>query len=452
MNPMHKSTAIEAVLFAVAALLVLAAAWSSAGFVALDYGDWGSDAARFTTCTLYGGAPCSLSKFPLAYLANAQFALHAGSEGGEPPLWILNLFFLSLPVVVASVLDGTQNGLAKGAAFMFAIALSPIPNVYVNSGALEIQAGIVSGMLMALALRLYRGEQSGLSTYLVAALLAFVAPLYKDTIALPLAVSLIGAVVIIFLWSRREAQPHPLFPEGSVRRVGLAVVLPLALGVAASLAYNSLRYGSIAPQAYLQEAEVTSPSIDTSIWFLHGIFFAPNGGVVVFWSLALFMALAFLVWRGYAPRRLASLAGIGMVLVSALAFSRWWAPFGWDSWGNRLMIQPMLCLLVLLVLDAQPTPVTATRWARNALLIMLPLALWSVTFVAIPYLLREKDLVGLSMNSGPECKSMIQALQHNTSGMSFWRSESYYRCARERMFTDPRAFVIDTRGATGGKP
>lgn len=81
---------------------------------------------------------------------------------------------------------------------------------------------------------------------------------------------------------------------------------------------------------------------------LVGSLWSPNGGLVVYWGLALvvitILANAANRANGASRRELDRAVVIFVVLVAigVLSNSLWWSAFGWVSWGNRLMIPYVL--------------------------------------------------------------------------------------------------------------
>jgi hypothetical protein len=273
----------------------------------------------------------------------------------------------------------------------------------------------------------------------------FMLPLYKDT---TVPVVSVGFVLLVLI---RAFATH-LLPLSAPSRQSLRLVLwfgalPAALGTLLSVGYNVLKYGLPWPMSYLAEAKATTPELSKSFEFFLGSVFSPNGGAVVFWFLPFFIVIV--CWRmmGLAPRNSVVWLGAITVLVSCLGLARWWAPFGWDSWGNRLMIQPVFALMVgmLLSLDRYPFQRQFAAKQLRALLLSLPILFLSSYYFLVPHLSSGfHEAMGASLSPGPACREMYRALQHKgpSMGLEFWKSETYYQCARERMLHVPSPKII----------
>jgi hypothetical protein len=398
---------------------------------------WKSDGEALAGCLsgANGGHCQRLSKFSAAYLLNSL--LHSGSE---VQLALLNGAALLLPVACLGLLGGWRLMLRGGVIYLLAIVLSPLPGFYVRSGALEVQAGVTSGIFMAcLARLLFDSTEAAPSTQLRALLFVsgVLLPLYKDTLVVVIGMAALVVWVAIRAYRGQSARlPSPT----RLKLLARHAAIPVAVGIAISLAYNMLRYDALLPVSYVQEAVQTAPGLWKSAEFFFGSILSPNGGVVVFWALPL--AVAVLGWRMRDLR--AEPYAVALVVVAALlsciGFARWWAPFGWDAWGNRLMIQPMLAVLVVSLLSLQPlaAPRGPSRRSVSALF-ALPVLAASAYYMLVPYIDGRDEAIHRSLWPGPACAQMLHRLQTDapSMGLSFWRTDDYYQCSRERMLHVP---------------
>lgn len=405
-------------------------------FTPTDLSAWESDAEILAGCVAGGyGALCQgLSKFPGAYVLNSL--LYSGSED---LLALMNIASLLLPVACLGLLGGWRLMFRGGTVYLLAIALSPLPGFYVRSGALEIQAGVISGIFIACLSRLlFESTEPAPSIQLRALLCAsgVLLPLYKDTLVVVLSM----AVFVVWLARAYRLKDARLPSPTRLKLLACHAAAPVVVGVSISLAYNMLRYDSLIPVGYMQEAVQTTPSLLKSAEFFIGSIISPNGGVVIFWALSLTFALF-----GWLMRDLRiepnAVALVSMVaLLSCLGFARWWAPFGWDSWGNRLMIQPMLAVLVVSLLSLRPlVPQRGSHRGGAPALFALPVIAASAYYMLVPYIDGRGVALYRSLWSGPACAKMLHRLQKDSTamGLSFWRSDVYYQCARERMLYIP---------------
>jgi len=404
---------------------------SSKEFYPADYNEWRKDWAVLKNY-IYSTAPTpftELSKFTLAYLINSFL-----SDGAQRNLAWVNATFLLLPILCLGLIHGWRLAISAGGVFMFALIFSPIPVYYIFSGALEIQSGVVIGIFMsALAMLTFTNKQEQPKALLfLLAVSGFVLAAYKDTVVVVIG---FGFVLLIFLKIFR--QTLFAFPEPSKASM-IAVIkygaLPTLLGMALSATYNKIKYDVYLPVVYLIESRETSPDTYKSIEFFIGSIFSPNGGIVIFWFLPLLIMI--LGWRllGYSARH-------------SVVLSKWWAPFGWDSWGNRLAIPPIFGLMVGMLLSLEPTKskniftIQVFKKIKSYKLIFLgSLTIFSIYYLSVPYLSTSfSDAMQRSLNPGPACQKMYRALQGEESnmGLKFWKSAIYYDCVRERMLHFP---------------
>ncbi|UYB51733.1 hypothetical protein OCJ37_17455 [Xanthomonas sp. AM6] len=417
-------------------IFIVLAGLASGFFNPTDLAAWQNDWALALSCFHAGATHCgSLSKFPLAYLFNAMLVGH-----GTVLLALANLLALGLPLLCLGLLRGWRMSLGASGVYAVALLLSPLPAFYIYSGALEVQAGAVCGIYIGTLAVLLEDDgttrRAGAAPW-VLFLSGLLLPLFKDTIAVLLAAS--AAVAFAIGCLRKESRSR-LPRWKAIRSFLLFGGLPVAIGLMLSSAYNVFKYGVPWSIAYVAEGKATSPSVERSAEFLLGSLLSPNGGVFVFWLLPIFLAVS--GWRllGLAPRGHAVWLAAIAALLSCVAFSCWWAPFGWDGWGNRLMVQPMLALLVAMLVCLRPNlerlRTLPPIWVS---LLCLPVLGWSAYYVAVPYVAGRSEIIGASLWSGPACEDMRQGLrvQAPTMGLSFWKSDVYYRCARERMMYVP---------------
>lgn len=446
-----RAVQIDRRLIIITVLAVAILVWVSAfearhpWFLGIDVATWKDDWPKLIDCLrqdAIGRCGVGVSQFPLAYLLNSfvvSFFGYMASE--ESVLLCINLVFLSLPLAVLALLHkGFASVWRAGAIYVAALALSPLPAFYVYSAALEIQSGIICGIFIAclVAWIQQREVRSPAALYGALLLSGFAFPFYKDTVVVVMGASIAAAWMVLSLRSSRLLR----LPAGGVKAFLLLVITPIVVSVALAAVYNQVKYGLPLPVRYMDVAMNTSPPWYKSIEFLLGSIFSPNGGVLVFWFLPLSFAAWALVWLGGKLEAIAlTIAGIGAGL-SAVSFSLWWATFGWDAWGDRLMIPPVLALLVAGVLTASFNGETRRAGGGRDLLcyaLAIPLLFYSAYYYMVPYMWHRTDKLGAllvtTMDTGPACEEV--RLQYRRNGIEYWRSEAYYRCARERMLHVP---------------
>lgn len=425
-------------LVAVLLVIVVKGVAKHAVFNPTDMVTWQGDWHAFTGCLAqHDVAPChGVSKFPLAYLFNAWL-----SDGGASQrlLTLVNTVGLLLPLAALGLIRGIREAATQGWPYLAAILLSPLPAFYVASGALEIQSAVFCGLYMGAFVRCLAspGLRIETPTAWVLVLSGCIFPLYKDTIAV-----LMGSAIVVLLIAQRDAW-WPLLRASEDRRrvfrLFFLAALPVLLAQSLTAAYSWFKYGVPLPLAYMDEAAQASPGYAKSAEFLFGSLFSPNGGAVVFWALPI--GVAMMGWRlaGWFPRRQAFVVGGVLFAVCSLAFARWWAPFGWDSWGDRLLIPPVLAALVAGLMCLRPLEGGARVSFGAAFAGCLPVLVWSAYYIAVPYKTPAGEAIPRSLWSGKACERMRDVMPTDavSQGLVFWKGETYYRCARERMLHVP---------------
>lgn len=407
-------------------------------FNPVDYFAWRKDWQLLSEClNAVTTRQCGgISQFPLAYMLNSLW-----SADNPRNLALINLFILLLPVLFLGFIRGWRIAGVAGSIYMVALTFSPLPAFYVYSGALEVQSGVVSGVFVAsLAMIAFScGEARPKVLPVLLAISGLLLPLYKDTLPLVIVVSFILMLALHVLTARRSSVCKP--SRQTIWLLLKAGVLPFVIGLLISAGYNLLKFGVPWSVVYLNAANTASPVQTKSLEFLLGSVFSPNGGVVVFWFLPFFLVIIGYHILGLAPRNSVVWLGAIVAACSCLGFALWWAPFGWDGWGNRLMVQPMLALMVAMLLSVEQSPFQrpSVVGLLRIVLLCLPMLFWSGYYVATPFLADDRGkLVSASLWSGPACRDMQLAMrQEKPVGLEFWKSEIYYRCARERMLYVP---------------
>ena len=161
---------------------------------------------------------------------------------------------------------------------------------------------------------------------------------------------------------------------GAERRVRLgparAQLVGLAVGAVSVLvttaAFNLFRFESIKNTTNLQPL-FRVPGLDRRAELAVAIWGAPNGGVLLFWPLAVLLGGAALVCglvrcgQARSPRWPAGVLVVVAALLTA-GFASWYSPFGWNAWGPRLML-PWLPAVLVLATVFYPKPArTAADW------------------------------------------------------------------------------------------
>ena len=342
---------------------------------------------------------------------------------------------------------GRSFGIPASIIYIAAIYASPLPAYYIYSGALEIQSGVFLGIFVCSCILLWeKKEINKVSTYSFLTISGTLFPLYKDTSIAVVLVAFSVTFALAYFFSKKypkkiDFRYHP--------RLILYLLPPIICAVIISLLYNHFRYDEIFPSAYISESELTSPSLYKSLEFFVASFFSPNGGILIFWTLPLFVAVFSLYSQNLRISCISVTISVLIVLLSASGYSLWWAPFGWDAWGNRLMVPAGIASLIILIFTSNsastdknrdlPFPKTSAL-KKFAFIVGLPILGSSAYYTAISHYGNKQLLWANSLNPGPQCEQMYEKLRNGdaaSQGLRFWKSEIYYLCAQERFLHLP---------------
>ena len=430
-------------------------------FTDTDFGSWGGDWSRSSDCLRLGKVPClnaGISKFPPAYLLNSYYVSFMDARGFERAwaLGLLNTIFLALPIAFIALVSGVRASLSRSLVYVVAVLLTAIPPFYVYSGALEVQAGILIGIFIACLVLMNddAGQPRRRALTILLFLTALLLPLYKDT-----NIVIVGAglmVVGMQRWRRNRNATEAIEARPPLWQTALPLSVALAVGLAISMAYNFLKFESVLPLVYLQEASQASPPPAQILEFFAATYLSPNGGVIVFWAGALCAMFWLLRSFDLIVSRTATSVAVVVVLIYSAILAGWWATFGWDSWGDRLMIPVMLAMVVCVTatargprveLQAMPNHRDGLESAKpsygiarvirtGAVLVFLAL---SLHYTVVSYYADKEAVINASLYSGSRCQQMVRDLKAmKAMGLAFWRTDSYYACARERFMYVPR--------------
>jgi hypothetical protein len=420
-----------------------------------DYSAWGKDALKFTNCVSSTTLPCSeLSKFPIGYLANSfliDFLSAYGFET-EKSFVLINLFFLSLPVLFLYIIKKPKVAIIATITYIACLLFTPISSFYIYSGGLEIQAGVLIGLFLSSLILYFESKQTVKSSYvfIILYISALLFPLYKDVILITVVLSLFFSLFIYFYFIKKSKIKDsftittPLFL--------VAFFLLFSFGV--SLSYNYFKYQNLAPLAYIHEASISSPTKIKSFEFLIASFFSPNGGILAFWFSSFIVCYLLNHINKQSFSILTLLTSAFLFTGTVIGLSLWWAPFGWDSWGNRLMVPTMLGILIALITTANSqnslntgictsTP-KATKnhihtYKFTIKLMTMLVFIFSLHYVLVSYYSDKSKLLRESLLNHPSCLEMMEVLKSGgqDQGYAFWRSNYYYTCARDRFLHIP---------------
>ena len=193
-------------------------------------------------------------------------------------------------------------------------------------------------------------------------------------------------VVTLLISSSRETSILMIAPvalavlvsQGDMIRQEMKRILCLmsasALGLASVLWFNYWKYGSLSNDHYTDPIRRVPGTVLKAKNFL-AVWVSPSGGVLPFWVIGGLVAIglpfvAVLRWKK--DKRLAI---VGALLLTALVLqtgllSAWYAPFGWVTWGPRL-IMPAVGAVAIAAVLLMPTLVRdVVTWLRYRLIMV----------------------------------------------------------------------------------
>ena len=335
------------------------------------------------------------------------------------------LALLSTAAVVAAVAVAARVlarlGLSTWAWAFLAVVLSGPVLVYANTTWGEMLAAALLVFLAAAAL-----VQAPAPLFAAA---AFAACLAKET-----SYPFVAAIALVGLVLARRRTGRSIRPQVIAGAMGMVLAFALAS------AFNILRFGAIDNTNYLR-SDFTTPLgriPDTVL----GLYFAPNGGILVFWASATVLLAALLVPPLVRRRDLSISLTIALVAAGlTLSLASWYSPFGWVAWGPRLSL-PWVLPLVLLALAAFGRELTspAGRLLRPA---------WRFAVVALAVVFLTLPHVGYLWR--PETKDEFFALSRNNPDCDDPQgSPGYYSCLHETMWS--RRPIVNTALKGLGEP
>lgn len=417
-------------------------------FLDIDVAAWSGDWEKLQECIDSSLVPCHIGHFPVAYLINS-FLLKQISQYGvsvAEGMTLINSLFLLLPIVFVYSVRGIISSLPFVTIYCLSLLLSPLPAFYVASGTLEVQSGVVIGLFLSTIIIMHREKPSKkylLNIYL--GLTAFLFPMYKDTNLVMVILAVVSALVVSSIVNRNNHNT-------SISTINLGDFVIGFIGLGASLVvifgYNAFKYGSLLPAQYMSIASQTSPDLLKTMEFLVASIFSPNGGLLIFWSASFAFMITALITSGNRLSHFAILLSIILLAGSCVGLSFWWVPFGWDSWGNRLIIPSALASLITIIFTSGSNASSETTnrafsghipFFRAVYLVPIFLiVVLSFRYTVISYYSGGHALHE-SLYGGKACIRMRTTMKTTmkTYGLNFWRTNHYYECARERFLHFP---------------
>ncbi len=254
--------------------------------------------------------------------------------------WPILQYLLAIPLVAAGVADfsvltvmAVVSSLAAGGVLL--LIAFPIRRLFGTEWSVVLAVGMLTSPFLLYAL-LPLGEALGAFlalAFVVAAcarrpgwllVTGFFAGMTKETVA-PL-------LLVLAIVCAREARDWWL-PAG---RLLVPIVAGLGAAVVVNSAFNIFRFGSIRNLEYTQP-HTRVPGIALPVRLALADWFAPNVGVVWFWSVAGLMVaglvistVVLIVRHPRAPAEwLPALAVVGVITAFTGGLSLWYSTFGW---------------------------------------------------------------------------------------------------------------------------
>jgi hypothetical protein len=285
----------------------------------------------------------------------------------------------------------------------------------VLSGPVLVYASTTWGEMLAAALLLFLAA----AALVQAPPVLFGAAVFGACLTKETAYPFVAAIGLVGLVLARRSGGRPIRPQ--VIAGGAAIVLAFAC----ASVFNILRFGAIQNTNYLR-SEFTTPLAripDSAL----GLYFAPNGGILVFWTTATALLAALLVLP-LRRRRGREIAAALALIVAGLTVSlaAWYSPFGWVAWGPRLSL-PWVLALLLLALAA-----FGNELSEPLRRLLTPA--WRFGVVALAVVALTLPHVGFLWR--PETKDEFFALSsrnHDCDDLPGTRG--YYACLDETMWT-----------------
>lgn len=285
-------------------------------------------------CLHAGQRPCpGITAYSLQQTALAAFATWNGATSGTTARMLSACSALSVGLLTALALwlPRHHRGLWVGV-----VAAGPML-FYAASSFGEALATLSLAGFVAVISRSNAPSRAGVLAIVASATWA---GLGKDT--MPVVVALLGFASVAL---------DPRRPAGNWSRLG-ATAVGVALATAIFASFHWFRLGEFYNAEYVDHQEFfLSRPRDVASAFL-GHWFSPSAGLFWFWPLG----AAVLVRSGRH-----GLAGAVVIAMYAAGLARWWSPFGWVAWGDRLLY-PLVAATAYLCLAVRPRHVQVPWW------------------------------------------------------------------------------------------
>ena len=158
-------------------------------------------------------------------------------------------------------------------------------------------------------------------------------------------------------------------------RVWVPLLVGIGVGEFLNLGFDELRFGVDKNLNYL-EPLFRVPGLERKLNFLAALWVSPSAGVLWYWwvtaLLLLAVAVAAIVGLIRAPRLvkiwLPPLLAVATVVAFSVGLADWYSPFGWVTYGPRLMVPILPAGLTVALYTGGPLLASAARRASSSVI------------------------------------------------------------------------------------
>ena len=269
---------------------------------------------------------------------------------------------------------------------------------------------LVIALIVALLFSLFECRSS-----LMVVILTFLIASSRET-ALLLVIPLGGAVII------NETDSVKRF----ISRM-IPVVTGSLAGLVAVLYFNQWKYGSWSNVTY-SDPLLRVPGIQLKIKNAFAVWVSPSGGVTPVWVMGTLVAVVVPVvlisrWRMSTRRSLVAVCLVGTLALQTMLLSAWFAPFGWVTWGPRLIMPAVagVGIAVLLLFESVVRELLERATQHLAIIAVVTILVIASGLPNLGFILdRSATLAWFTPPLSPSCPASA----------NIWNDKTYYlNCA-----------------------
>jgi hypothetical protein len=152
-----------------------------------------------------------------------------------------------------------------------------------------------------------------------------------------------------------------------------------AIGLFSVFVFNIWKYGSITNQIYADPIRRV-PGLELKTKNFFAVWISPSGGVLPFWFIGglLVLAVPALVlfdWRRNVRKSISAGVITFFLIIQTGLLSVWFAPFGWVTWGPRLILPVVTATLIVVFLIFSEEIQAIINWLRFRFITMFAILL-----------------------------------------------------------------------------